>query len=195
MIDKILEKLAKPMKHPFLNLILFYFISFIAITLLLSFDLIKLKTAEISMLLSFTIIPLAFYCFKGLCIEDAYKNKTSFIPGIIITVITVVIVLFFISGIPNSTKTYTKTINLKNDNVQDCISVSSEVHSRIAYNYIHCKKSKNKAYKIQLSRGTKINWKKGKKNEVKLIMNDKYSVFGCKIESKATNVTVYYKYQ
>lgn len=200
MIYKILEKLAKPMKHPFLDLILFYIISLVLIVLLLSFDLIKLKTAEISMLLCFTVIPLVFCCFKGLCIEYAYENKASFIPGMILTFIAVVIILCSISWVPNSTKTYTKTINLKNGKVEECISVSTDhygswIGGGYDRSYIHCKVPNNKTYKIELEGGTKINWKKGTKNKVELIMNDEYSVFGNKINSKTTKVTVYYEYR
>lgn len=200
MIYKILEKLAKPMKHPFLDLILFYIISLVLIVLLLSFDLIKLKTAEISMLLCFTVIPLVFCCFKGLCIEYAYENKASFIPGMILTFITVVIILCSISWVPNSTKTYTKTINLKNGKAEECISVSTDhyrgwIGREYDKSYIHCKVPNNKTYKIELEGGTKINWKKGMKNKVELIMNDEYSVFGNKIDSKATAITIYYEYR
>ena len=200
MIYKILEKLAKPMKHPFLDLILFYIISLVLIVLLLSFDLIKLKTAEISMLLCFTVISLVFYCFKGLCIEYAYENKASFIPGMILTFIAVVIILCSISWVPNSTKTYTKTINLKNGKAEECISVSTDhyrswISRGYDRSYIHCKVPNNKTYKIELEGGTKINWKKGMKNKVELIMSDEYSAFGNKIDSKATAITIYYEYR
>lgn len=197
MIDKILEKLAKPIKHPILVLILFYIISFVLLILLLNFNLIKLKTAKISMLLCLTAVPLGFSYFKVLCIEEAYKNKTSFIPGIIVTIIMILIAFLFISLQPDSTKVYTKLINLKNGNAKDNVSVSTESHSALygggyTKNFIHCKGTNNKVYKVELESGIKIKWKKSKKSKVKLVMTDVYSVFGNKQSSKATNVTVYY---
>lgn len=60
------------------------------------------------------------------------------------------------------------------------------------YNYVHFKCINNKTYKIKLKDGTKINWKKGKKNKAVLNMEDEYAMFGYTIKSEATKVTVYY---
>lgn len=199
MINIFFKKISIPMKHPVIYLILFYIIGFALTLLLLSFNVIGLRIAKTLVILIFSVFPLSFYFFK-FCIRSFYEDKMGgLIAAMIISLIAISFVTFFVGfAVPVSTDIYTKNINLKSGNAEDNVSVLTKEHhgslygSDYVYNYIHCKGSNNKTYKIKLKDGTKINWKKGKINKAELIMKDEYTIFEYKIESEATKVTVYY---
>ena len=199
MINNFFKKISTPMKHPVIYLILFYIIGFALTLLLLIFNIIGLRIAKMSIILILSVFPLSFYFLK-FCIRSFYEDKMGgLIAAMIISLIAIgVFVSFLVFAIPVSTNIYTKNIILKSGNAENSVLVLTEEHngglygSDYVYNYIHCKSSNNKTYKIRLESRTKINWKKGKINKAELTMNDEYSVFGNKIDSKATNVTVYY---
>lgn len=198
MINKFLNKLCKPMKHPLIWLAVFCILSITIIVCLLKFNIIELNSAKILMALMLTIMPIAFYLFK-FCLSLYLEEKLGSIPAIILSLVFIGLVLSLISfAIPFSTNNYSKTINLKNGNAEDYVSfVTEERHDGVrganyVYNYVHFKSLNNKTYKIKLKNGTKINWKKGKKNKAVLNMEDEYAMFGYTIKSEATKVTVYY---
>lgn len=199
MINKFLNKLCKPMKHPLIWLALYCILSIAIIVYLLNFNIIELNSAKILMALMLTIMPIAFYLFK-FCLSLYLEERLGSIPAIILSLVFIGLVLSLISfGFPFSTNIYKKAINLKNGNAEDYVSFLTEEHHggprggvTYVYNYIHCKSLNNKTYKIKLKDGTKINWIKGKNNKAELIMEDEYAMFGYKIKSEATKVTVYY---
>lgn len=198
MNNRFLKKLCKPMKHPLIWLALYCILSVAIILYLLKSNIIGLKSAKMLIALMGTIMPIALYLFK-FCLSLFLEEKRGSIPAIILSLVFIGLVLAIIGfAIPFSTNIYTKTINLKNGNAEDYVSFLTEEHrggvfgADDVYNYIHCKDSNNKTYKIKLEDDTKINWKKGKNNKAKIIMEDEYTMFGYKIKSEATKVTVYY---